>query len=177
MVGKIPESYTPGAREAWGPGQARGWVTSNPVHATFRAIDGPMVGNPFRKQMAKLPEARVPMLADRANSITVDRHAREVGSVTRYKKARAKVEQARFAMPMAPLARYVLAASSFLDHDGLQADPKDLVTHLHHRNQMSFPVDYHKQESSSCPLGIRALHYVRVPHWFKGVDIPFGFVV
>lgn len=91
VVGTVPENYTPGAREALGREQARGWVTSTPVHATFRAIDGSMAGNSFRKQMAKLPEARVPMLADRANSITVVRHAGEVGYVTRYEEAQATV--------------------------------------------------------------------------------------
>lgn len=50
-----------------------------------------MVGTSLRKQMAKLPEARVLMLADRAKSITVVRHAGEMGHVTRYKEVRAKV--------------------------------------------------------------------------------------
>lgn len=177
VVGMVPENFTPGAREAWDREQARGWVTTTSAHASFRAIDGPMVGNSFRKQMAKLPEARVPMRADRANSITVVRHSGEVGYVTRYKEVRAKMEQLGSPMPMAPMAQYVIAAFPFLDHDCFQADPKDLVTNRHHRYKMGFLVDYHQQEFPSCPVGVRALHYVRVPHWFKGVDIPFGSVV
>lgn len=61
VVGTVLENFTPGACEAWSWEQTRGWVTSTPVHATFREIDGPMVGSSFRKQIAKLPEARVPM--------------------------------------------------------------------------------------------------------------------
>lgn len=80
-------------------------------------------------------------------------------------------------MPMATLAQYVLAAPPFLDQDGFQADPEDLLTNRHHRDKMGFLVDNHQQEFPSCPVAIRDLHYVRVPHWFKGVDVPFGSVI
>lgn len=104
------------------------------------------------------------MLADRENSITVVRHAGQVGYVTGFKSLRAKVERSGSAMRMAPLSQYNLAAPSFLDRDGLQADSKYVVTNQHHRDKMSSLVDDHQQEFPSCPVRIRALHYVRVPH-------------
>lgn len=79
VFGTVPETCTPETREAWDREQARGWVTSTPMHATFRPIDGPMVESFFRSQMAMSPEMRVPMLADRAHSITVVRHGGGVG--------------------------------------------------------------------------------------------------
>lgn len=177
VVGMVPENYSSDAREAWTRELARGWVTSTSMHATFRAIVGPLTGNSFRKQMAKLPEARIPMRVDRANSVTVVRHAGEVGYETRYQEARATAERAGPSLPVAPLAQYVLLAPPFLDHDGFRADTKDLETNRHHRDKMGFFVDYHQHEVPSCPVGVRALHYVWVPYLFKGVNTPFGAVV
>eukprot|EP00170_Pyropia_yezoensis_P001484 contig_6522_g1488 len=78
---------------------------------------------------------------------------------------------------MAPLAQYVLSAPPFVDQDGFQADPKDLVTNRHHRDKMGLLVDNHQQEFPSSAEGVRALHYVRVQHCFKGVNVPFGSIV
>lgn len=146
------------------------------MHATFQAIDRPEVGDSFRKQMAKLFEAWVPIMSVRANSNTVVRLAGEMGYMTRHQELRAQVEQWGSSMSMAPLAQCVLSAPPFLDFDGFHPDPEDLVTNEHYRDKMGFLVDYHQQDFPYCPVGGRALHFVRVPHWFKGVKVPLGSV-
>lgn len=177
-VGTVPDNNAAEAREAWQREEARGWVPSSAAHVTLRAIDGPTVGNSWRKQMAKMPEARVPQRADRATTITVVRHGHEEGYVTRYKAERAKVDQPMSPpMPAPPMTQYVIRAPPFLEHDGFTPDPKDLVTNRYHRDKTGFLVDWHQQEFPRSPAGIRGTHYVRVPAWFKSAEVPFGATV
>lgn len=173
----VPQNNTAGARKAWDREQARDWVTLTPAFVTFRAIDGLMVGSSFRKQMTKLPEARFPFLVDRASWTTVGSHAGEVSYVTRNKEVRVKVDQSESSMPMARLAPFVFAAPPFLDHDGFQGNPRDLQTNCHYQDKLGFVVDYHRQTLPICPVGGRALHYVRVRQFFKAVDVPHGSII
>lgn len=87
------------------------------------------------------------------------------------------MDQSGSPMPTAPMTQYVSLAPPFWAYDRLLAEPKNPLNNCHHREKTGFNVDYRQQESASCPVGIRALHDVRVPLWFEGVDVPFGSVI
>lgn len=94
--------------------------------------------------------------------------------MTRFKSERAKRIAKTPTMPAAPAAVYIIRAPSYLGVDVFQPAHHTLVTNRHHRDKHGFFVNWHQQEFPSCPSEDRGAHYVRVPQWWKGVEIPFG---
>eukprot|EP00170_Pyropia_yezoensis_P000313 contig_1919_g314 len=146
IIGGFPEQFGPEGRVAWDRERARGWVTSTKAHTTLRFIDGPCTGYSFFRKMVAMPEARVPMRADRSESITVVRHVHEVGYVVRFKEERVKALAGSASLPAAPSGQYVIKAPPFLGYDGFQPARQYLVTNRHHRDKHRIFVDWHQQE-------------------------------
>lgn len=173
-IGNVLKNFSPETVLAWRREEARGWVTSNRAHRVLRAMDASTPGNSFRKQMATMPEALVPMYANRANAITVVRHAAEAGYVTRFKQAR---RDTHGILPAPPLASYVIMAPPFLEQTNFCPDHASLVITRHHRDKNGFLLGWHQQEFPSCPQALRGVHFLRVPAWWRGVEVPFGAMV
>lgn len=173
-IGNVQENFGPETVLAWRREEARGWVTSTRAHRVLRAMDASTAGNSFRKQMATMPEALVPMCADRANAITIVRHAAEAGYVMRFKQAR---RDTHGILPAPPLASYVIMAPPFLEQTNCCQDHASLVITRHHRDKNGFLLGWHQQEFPSCPQALRRVHFLRVPAWWRGVEVPFGAMV
>lgn len=164
VVGVVPEDFGTETVTAWRREEARGWVTGTRAHGILRAVDGSRPGNSIRKQMAVIPEARIPVLADCSQSITEMRHADEVGYVERFKAVRAEFTQET--LPAAPSTCYPIGSPPYLNRSGYQVTQASLVFSRYHRDKSPFLVGWHQQEFPSCSAAIRGLHYVRAPHWF-----------
>ena len=173
--GTVPEDFGPETVTAWRREEARGWVTGTPAHKVLRVVDGSCPGNAFRKQMTAMVQARIPVRADRSLSITVVRHAGEVGYVERFKSIRDEVTKGT--LPAAPGPEYIVLPSPYLDPSSFKPSHGDLVVSRLHRDKNGILVGWHQQEFPSCPATLRGLHYLRVPHWFGHVEVPFGALV
>lgn len=92
MIRPVPDVLSPEAEAVWGRECARSWIQESPANRILTAVEGCCHGNSFRKQMAAMPEAQVPLLDDQVTSITVDRHAGEEAHVRRLREAKGECE-------------------------------------------------------------------------------------